>query len=240
MTIGILVRTLMSRLLLLLIMIVYLIPTLIFLLLPKRWQIESKLFYWMEYIFCWLVLKLSFIPYTVVGAENVPHYPAIIVANHQSSFDIPVLVYVLKRYPHIWLAIKTLLDSPILRFIVPRLAVLVDMSTPIAGMRSLIEAIKIANGHQCHIIIFPEGGRYTDGTIHDFFAGYVILAKKTGRPIVPIYMNNLNKVYPPDSFWIHYYPVTVTVGKPMMIEEGESEEIFNQRVHRWFVDQAQG
>lgn len=240
MNIGTLIRTLVSRFLLFILMLIYALPMLIFLLLPKRWGVESRFYYWFEYVFCWLILKFSFINFTFVGRENLPDQPAVIVANHQSSFDIPVIAYALHGYPHLWLAINTLMKSPILRFILPRVAVLVDVSTPMSGMRSLIAAIKLVNGKRSHVVIFPEGGRYTDGQIHDFFGGYVILAKKMGRPVVPIYMNNLNKVYPPDSFLVYNFPVTVTIGKPMIIEEGETDEVFNQRVYRWFEEQAQG
>lgn len=233
------IHTLISRFLLLVLMIIYLIPTIIFLVLPKKWGAQTKLFYWLEYIFSWLVLKISFLPIKIEGWKNLPTEPSIIVANHQSSFDIPTLVYILQRSPHVWLAIKTLMESPILRFILPRLAVLVDASSPMKAMRSLIEIQRVVKGQQTHIIVFPEGGRYTDGSIHDFFGGYVILAKKMQRPVVPVYIHGLNKVYPPDTFWVHYAKVHVVIGEQMIIESHETEEQFNQRVYNWFKSQPQ-
>ena len=240
MDIKVVAHTLFSRFLLLLLMLIYLIPALIFLILPNRWGVETKAYYWLEYIFCWIALKISFVPFTFNGLENIPDGQAIIVVNHQSSFDIPVVVVALRRHAHMWLAIKTLMKSPILRFILPRVAVLVDTSSPIAGMRSLLETIKLVSGKTCDIVIFPEGGRYDDGQVHDFFGGYVILAKKLGCPVVPIYINGLDKFYPVGTFWIHSHPVSVTVGKPMRIENGESDEVFNHRVHHWFVEKSQG
>lgn len=238
-TIFNILHTFVSKLLLLILMLVYLLPTIIFLLLPGRWGTQTRLFYWLEYIFSWLVLKISFLPIKIEGWQNVPKEPAIIVANHQSSLDIPVIIYILERFPHVWLAIKTLMDSPILRFILPRLAVLVDTSSPMKSMRSLIEIQAIVKGQRSHVIVFPEGGRYTDGAIHDFFGGYVILAKKMQRPVVPVYMHGLNKIYPPDTFWVHYAKVHVVIGESMMMEEHETEAQFNQRVYDWFVRQAQ-
>ena len=194
---AVVAQTLFSRFILFVLMATYLAPILILFLLPRRWGFETKLYYWLEYSFCWLMLKTSCMPISYSGLENMPHEPAIIAANHQSSLDIPLLVYALRGYPHVWMAINTLMSSPILRFILPKVAVLVDVSSPIAGMRTLIAAIKRVNGKRCHVIIFPEGGRYDDGKIHDFFAGFVILAKKMNRPVVPIFIKGVNIAYPP-------------------------------------------
>ena len=229
--------TLYARLIVFILMATYLVPALILLVLPSRWGFESKLFYWLEYSFCWLFFKLTFLSLTYVGQENMPTEPAVIVANHQSSLDIPLLVVAMHCYPHLWLAINHLMSSPILRFILPKVAVLVDTSSPVAGMRSLIAAIKKVNGKHSHVVIFPEGGRFDDGKIHDFFSGFVILAKKMNRPIIPVFIKGVNVVYPYNSFWVTYAPVSVIIGKPMRMEEGETDEVFHDRVHQWFIEQ---
>ena len=229
--------TLYARLIAFILIATYLVPFLILLALPARYGFESKLFYWLEYSLCWLLFKLCFLPITYVGQENMPHEPAVIVANHQSYLDIPLLVMVMHRYPHLWMALSYLMSWRLLRFILPKVAVLVDTSSPLAGMRSLIAAIKKVNGKRTHVVIFPEGGRYDDGKIHDFFAGFVILAKKMNRPIVPVFIKGVNVVYPRDSFWVTRAPVTIIIGKPMRMEEGELDEIFHDRVHQWFIEQ---
>jgi len=57
---------------------------------------------------------------------------------------------------------------PFLRIVLPRLAILVDPSSPGRAARSLVDTINIANTHPWDIVIFPEGGRFTDGKVHDF------------------------------------------------------------------------
>jgi len=88
-------------------------------------------------------------------------------------------------------------------------------------------------------MIFPEGGRYTDGTVHDFYGGFVILAKKTGRPVVPVRIFGVHKVYPPDTFWVQKYPITVVVGKPFVYQEGDTDQAFKDRVYQWFIEQKE-
>jgi 1-acyl-sn-glycerol-3-phosphate acyltransferase len=87
-------------------------------------------------------------------------------------------------------------------------------------------------------MIFPEGTRRTDGKVHEFYAGFVTLAKKTGRPVVPVRIFGVNEVYPPEQFWIHYCPIKVVVGEPMVIGETEDDESFKNRVHAWFLAQT--
>lgn len=232
-------RTAVSLILLILLITVSIVPLGILLLLPRSWLLASKLFFLVEYLFCRALIAITFVPFRFRGLEHLPTEPSIIVANHQSALDIPVIAATLQHYPHVWLAVATLMDSPVLRFILPRVAVLVDMTTPMTGMRTLLEAIKLVNGKRCHIVIFPEGGRYIDGEIHDFFGGFVILAKKMGRPVTPILIHGLNKVFPPGSWLVYRHTVTVIVGEPFIIQEHESDELFVARVQRWFIDQVE-
>lgn len=110
-----------------------------------------------------------------------------------------------------------------------------------SGLRKLVaslnEAVRLVEGKNSHVMIFPEGGRYTDGKVHNFFYGFAVLAKKLHRPVVPVCMHNLGKVYPPYSFFVYNYPIKVIIGEPMHFKENETEEQFLQRVHAWFLAQ---
>ncbi|HZW61855.1 MAG TPA: 1-acyl-sn-glycerol-3-phosphate acyltransferase [Candidatus Babeliales bacterium] len=235
-----LIRTLVSRFLLLLIMIACIIPFITVLILPARIRSNNRFYYWFADFFYKAVVKCSFLPVKIIGKEHIPHdEPAVIVANHQSSLDIPLVGSLLDRYPHVWMATTTLLDSPILRFVLPRVTVLVDMSTPLTGMKSLLKAINLINGQNRHVIIFPEGTRYSDGSVHEFYAGFVILSRKTGRPVVPIRIFGANKAYPPGVFLLQDSPITLVVGAPMREQEFESDEEFKNRVYQWFLDQKE-
>lgn len=231
-------RTIFSRFLLFLLMLVYLPPFLIILFLPRRWFYRSRLFYWFEDIFYWAVIKFSLLPITYRGLENLPEGPAIFVTNHQSSLDIPLVGVLTKRHPHIWIAKEELTESPILRFVLPRVAILVDPEATFKAMRALLQAIKVMQEYKMGAMIFPEGTRHTDGDVHEFFAGFVILAKKTNLPVVPVRIFGANKVYPPETFLVNYYPITVVVGPAMFIQEGEDDEAFKNRVYDWFLKQT--
>ncbi len=236
---SIIIRTLITRFLIGLILLVSAVPAFIFMMLPERWRYDNPLYYWFESFVYWACLKVIFVPITYKGLENVPKKPAVIVGNHQSSLDIPLIGSLVDAHPHIWLATVTLLDSPVLGFVLRRMAALIDMSSPQKGMRSLINAMRLINTNK-HAIIFPEGGRFTDGTVHPFYGGFVILAKKTGRPVVPVYLRNAQKVYPPENFWVYWYPLEVVVGKPFEYLKTDTDETFKQRVYDWFLVQQKG
>lgn len=233
------IRSLASYLIFGILALPLVIPLTFLFMLPARYRYDNKLLFWLGDLFYRLVIKSIFIPVKVLGTENLPKEPAIFVANHQSSLDIPLLGMLVHGVPHVWLATNYLLKSPILRFVLPRMAVLVDMETPRTAMRSLLKIIALTNNHHRHIMIFPEGGRYIDGKVHAFLGGFSLLAKELNRPVVPVYIHNVNKVYPPHSFLIHNYPVTVVVGKPFLYTEEQDEKHFKQQVYQWFVDQQE-
>lgn len=239
MQISVIIRTLVSRLLLLILFAVSALPAFIFMMVPERWRYDNKLYYWFVSCFYWASLKCLFLSIRYTGLKNIPDKPAVIIANHQSSLDIPLIGSLVDTSPHIWLATVTLLSSPVLGFVLRRMAALIDMSSPQKGMRSLVNAIKLINNNK-HAIIFPEGGRYTDGTVHYFYGGYVVIAKKTGRPVVPVYIRNAQKAYPPNTFWLRPYPIDVIVGDPFYYGETDTDETFKQRVFEWFLTQQKG
>jgi 1-acyl-sn-glycerol-3-phosphate acyltransferase len=232
------IRNLFSRFLLILITIVFFIPIAIFICIPERYRYKYPFVFYPVHWFYVAILKGSLLPITYKGLENIPQDTAVIfAANHQSSLDIPLVGVLSKGVPHVWLAKAELMDSVFIRFIVPLISVLVDVTSPRNAMLSLRKILNIVNNHHRNLIIFPEGARYTDGKIHDFFGGFVILAKKVGRPVVPVCILGIDKAYPPETFWVQWYPITVIVGKPFIYEKDDSDESFKNRVHQWFIDQ---
>ena len=233
------IRTGISFFLLFLCIILFLPFFIAIVIVPKKTLYKSKLFFFIGNIFYRLVLTCSFLPIKIIGQEHIPQSPVIVVGNHQSSLDIPLMGSLLHGRPHTWLATSDLLKTKLQRWLI-KAAINVDVASPMKAMRSLLEAIKtISTNTELSVMIFPEGARFFDGKVHDFFAGFVILARKTNMPVVPVYMHGLHEVYPPRQFLVRRRPVTVIIGKPFVIQETETDEAFKERVHAWFVEQQQ-
>jgi 1-acyl-sn-glycerol-3-phosphate acyltransferase len=229
-------RTALSMFMIVIIIALFFIPGVIYLMLPLHYR-ENRLGnagLWLLYT---LFVKATFLHVTVVGKENIPYNQAVIAANHQSALDIPLVGMVLGGHPHIWLALAYLKDAWYLRYVLARMAVLVDVSSAQRAARSLIGAITKLQATNLHAVIFPEGGRFIDGQVHDFYAGFVILAKKLGCPVVPVRIFNIQKAFPPKSLLLHRVPIKIVIGEPMAYLETDTDDIFKKRVHDWFIAQ---
>ena len=108
-----------------------------------------------------------------------------------------------------------------------------------SGLRKMVSALDntldIVKQHNNHIILFPEGGRYVDGTIHKFFQGFAILAKATNRPVIPIIVDDPGHALPPRTMFLHYRPIKIIIGKPVYFTPEHTQEEIVQSMHEWYV-----
>ncbi len=83
------------------------------------------------------------------------------------------------------------------------------------------------------LIVFPEGGRNTDTEMGDFKSGIYYLSKK--RPdleLVPVYIENLNRVLPRGEFLPVPLLSCIKFGPPMWLEDGEGKTDFLVRARQ--------
>lgn len=232
-------RTLISYTIIALTFLFLFWPCFLIIFLPKKYRYNNRVYFALAHTIYKISVWSLGLPVIIRGRENIPNYSAIFVANHQSSIDIPVVGMLCNRFPHGWLVLAEYAHHIILGPFVRRMNIVVNKDTPIKAARSLINAINFAKEYRNHIIIFPEGGRFVDGKIHEFFEGFALLAQKTERPVVPIYMPNNGKIYPPFGFFVHYYPIEVIIGKPFVFNpEEDTDALFTEKVHNWFLEQS--
>lgn len=161
--------------------------------------------------------------------------PSIWVANHQSSLDIPLLGSLVKGQPHIWYALAYYANKPILGFFIKRIGFAIDQGSTSGSAHGLLRGLRSLSKNPCHVMIFPEGGRFIDDKIHDFLHGFVVIARKTKLPVRPVYMPFNWRVYPPRAFWLRQHQLIVIVGPLFELLPDETDEVFARRVHEWFL-----
>lgn len=96
--------------------------------------------------------------------------------------------------------------------------------------RSPVDYMLQEAGDKYSLIVFPEGGRNTSGEMGEFKSGLYYLSKK--RPdweLIPVYIDNLNRVLPRGEFLPVPLLSCITFGPPMWLEKGESKPDFLQR-----------
>ncbi len=82
-------------------------------------------------------------------------------------------------------------------------------------------------GQTGSLIVFPEGGRNLAEEMREFKSGLFYLAKK--RPdleLVPVYIDNLNRVMPKGEFLPVPLLSCISIGAPIWLESGESKSEF--------------
>ena len=82
-------------------------------------------------------------------------------------------------------------------------------------------------GDRYSLIVFPEGGRNAEANVGEFKSGLYYLAKK--RPdleLVPVYMDNLNRVLPRGEFLPVPLLSCISFGSPIWLEAGEPKADF--------------
>jgi len=217
--------------------ILFIIPFFIVALLPKRYRYDNRFFFKLLYFFYRMVLLCTFMPLRVVGCERVPTQPAIFVGNHQSSLDIPCMGILVRGAPHVWLALSFYARKPLIGFFIRRMNIPVDRDDTSNAAKALLKTINFVTEHHSHLMMFPEGTRRIDGEVHDFFDGFAMIAQKTKRPVVPVFMPTNGLIYPPEHFWMYWHPIEIIIGQPIDHQAGETAEQFKDRVKSWFDEQ---
>jgi 1-acyl-sn-glycerol-3-phosphate acyltransferase len=165
------------------------------------------------------ILFVSRVHVDGAGLENIPAgRSCILMANHQSNFDIPVL---LGRLPiqFRWLAKEELFRIPIFgRGMRGCGYISIDRSNRKLAFESLKEAArKIREG--VSVMIFPEGTRSTDGKIRPFKKGGFVLSVDAGVPIVPIVIHGTWALMPKGRLMIRSQDVRLEILAPIDTSE---------------------
>ena len=155
-------------------------------------------------------------------------------ANHTSHLDAMILWSSLPRQLRVVtrpVAAKDYWEKGIVRKYMAESfnALLIDRKK-IKVHRSPVELMIQAIGDKYSLIVFPEGSRNPDTEMREFKSGLYYLSKK--RPdleLVPVYIDNVNRVLPRGEIIPVPLLSCITIGPPMWLENGESKITFLKR-----------
>lgn len=169
-----------------------------------------------------------------IGRENVPaRGPIILSMNHTAALD-PFLVQAGLNRMVRWL----MMDKYMFGFMKP----LWNAINPIVlrkGERGGVQIRTMMNElqHGCIIGIFPEGGlQRKQRIVRPFKIGVAVLAKRTGVPVVPVWIHGTPLS---DSVAAHVFKpclATIVYGKPLLCGTDETEDAFLKRLRQAMLD----
>lgn len=132
------------------------------------------------------LLRLAGVEVSVHGEENIPADQTVLyVGNHQSNFDIPILLHYIKGSKG-FIAKKELEKMPVIsRWMTVIDCVFMDRDNVRKSAIAINQGIKNLKAG-ISMVVFPEGTRSRDGKPLEFKQGALKLATKSGVPVIPI------------------------------------------------------
>jgi 1-acyl-sn-glycerol-3-phosphate acyltransferase len=135
-----------------------------------------------------------------------PRHPYVVVSNHQSMADIPLISHVpwemkwvgkveLFRLPAVGLMMKLANDIP------------VDRADRRSGAKMLLRCLKVLE-QKCSVMFFPEGTRSPDALLGRFNEGAFHIAIKAQVPVLPLVIEGSYACLPKKS-WKFGEPATI-------------------------------
>jgi len=146
--------------------------------------------------------------------------PVILAMNHQSYLDPPLAGIACDRAIY-FLARRTLMDLPLLGWLLPKLNVIPVNQEGIdrSALKALIRVLKSGNA----TLVFPEGARTLDGNVQPAQPGVGLVIAKTLAPVVPMRIFGAHQALPRGGGGLHFVPITIVVGEPIFFTPVELE-----------------
>jgi 1-acyl-sn-glycerol-3-phosphate acyltransferase len=156
-------------------------------------------------------------------------------ANHTSNLDFvalwAVLPPALRRRTRPAAARDYWTGGAVRRWLAERVfrAVLIERKQVTRANNPIEQMVPVLEAGDC-LIIFPEGGRFEGAELAPFKSGLFHLASRCpAAELVPVYIENLNRVLPKGEVLALPLLCAVTFGEPMRLVPGETRDGFLAR-----------
>jgi 1-acyl-sn-glycerol-3-phosphate acyltransferase len=170
------------------------------------------------------------VEYRVIGRENLPAEPSIVLSKHQSAWE--TLAYQKILPPQVWVLKRELLRVPFFGWGLAMMSpIAIDRGSATRSLKQTLEQGKDRLAKGWWIVIFPEGTRIAPGRRGRYHLGGAWLACQTGAPVVPI-AHNAGTLWHKNAFIKHPGTITVSIGQAIH-PQGMSADTLNRKVEDW-------
>lgn len=192
----------------------------------NRYRITSG---W-AHIMLYLIRVICGIRYRVLGMENIPKIPSIVLSKHQSAWETLAFQQIFP--PQVWVLKKELLRIPFFGWgLAMTSPIAINRSSGRSALKQIVQQGKDRLNQGLWIVIFPEGTRIVPGKKGKYAIGGAWLATHTGVPVVPV-AHNAGEFWGKNSFIKRPGTITVSIGAPIDPARMQASEL-NARVESW-------
>ena len=192
----------------------------------KRYYLITR---WAVFNLWWLKICCN-ITYEILGKENIPKKPCIVMCKHQSAFETLALQRIF--IPQVWILKKELLQIPIYGWgLASMQPIAINRDSSIKSFKQIADqgCERLEKGYW--VIIFPEGTRVAPNKKKKYLPGGGMLAEKSGARIVPV-AHNAGRLWPRNSMIKKPGLITIKIGPVMESKNKTAKEITNN-VENW-------
>jgi long-chain acyl-CoA synthetase len=193
----------------------------------------------------------------VVAPETLnlsPDEPMLIIANHVTTFDGPLVQYALpgrvRRRIAVAMAGDMLddyrhfrnperpagqkssfyLPGPLIYWLLTALFNVFPLPRRRNFQQSFAHA-GAAMDRGYNVLVFPEGTRSAEGTLARFRGGIGLLARQSGAQVLPVALRGLGELKAGNRRWFRSGKIEVHVGQPIRFAPEETETAITARLH---------
>ena len=155
----------------------------------------------------------------VIGKENLPAEPCVIVSNHQGQWETYSMQYLF--HPMCTLLKKELLYIPLWGWAMKMLnPIAINRSKPKEAILQTLEegSNRLKNG--MYVLLFPEGTRVKAGMVGKYARSSFELAKRNGVMVLPL-CHNSGDCWPAHKFIKKPGKIKLIIGEPFYVEDSK-------------------
>jgi len=194
-------------------------------------------------------------PQLKLHTKSWPAAPALIVANHITSYDAPLILLALpgrmRRRVAIAMSAELLLDfrrgrnqgnwflnllAPVAYLLMTGLFNVFPLPR-VSGFRRSFEHAGQAVDRGYSVLVFPEGHRSDDGAPQPFKGGAGILWKELATMALPVRLSGLGEIKARKSRWFRTGTISVAAGETLAADPAASPAQLTDRLRRAVFDQ---
>lgn len=173
----------------------------------------------------------------VIGRENMPKEPCVILSKHQSAWETMTIQDLVPAGAYcVFVLKKELLRVPLIGW---GLAAMKMISIDRAAGKDALDQVVVQGRERLkqgfYVILFPEGTRVAPGQKKRYKPGGAYLATRVGCKVVPV-AHDAGELWPRQAFLKKPGTVTMSIG-PAFDATGMSEAEVNQRAEAWIEEE---